>query len=98
MNGTKHLTKQVLEECGFVKITDNDIAVVQFVAAIISHRAALLVSIPTSHLLDRMSYKDVTIAIDGSVYKNHPRMDVWLNELIAIFTKSDLKVRLFMIL
>lgn len=88
MNGTKHLTRKILIDNGFVNVTDNDIDVVQYVSAIISHRAALLVAIPTSVLLNRMSYKDVTIAIDGSVYKNHPRMNVWLTQLITILTNS----------
>lgn len=88
MNGTMHLTRKVLIDNGFENVTDNDIAVVQYVSAVISHRAALLVSIPTSVLLNRMSYKDVTIAIDGSVYKNHPRMNVWLTEIITILTNS----------
>lgn len=88
MNGTKHLTRKLLIDNGFVNVTDNDIDVVQYVSAIISHRAALLVSIPTSVLLNRMTHKDITVAIDGSVYKNHPRMDAWLTRLITILTNS----------
>lgn len=89
IHGTKHLTRMVLSDSGFVNVSDHDIAVVQIVSAIASHRAALLVAITTSVLLNRMPYNDVTIAIDGSVYKNHPRMNAWLNRLIDIFTNSE---------
>lgn len=83
MDGTTHLTKEVLIEAGLEDVTPTDIAVVQHIAAVISHRAAILVSITTSVILNRLSSKDVTIAIDGSVYKKHPRMDEWLNRIIG---------------
>lgn len=83
MNGTVHLTRDVLTEAGFRQVTPFDISTAQHVAAVLSHRAALLVSINTSVILARLSCKDVTIAIDGSVYKCHPRMDQWLNKIIA---------------
>lgn len=44
----------------------------------ISARAARLVSICTSVLLNRMDDDDITIAIDGSVYKHHPRLKKWM--------------------
>lgn len=83
LNGTTHLTKEVLAEAGFKDVTDHDIIVCQHVAAVVGHRAALLVAIPTSVLLTRLTCPDITIAIDGSVYKNHPRMDAWLNRIIS---------------
>lgn len=56
--------------------------VIQFVSALVSYRAAKLVSINTAILLNRMDEKDITIAIDGSLYKHHPRMRHWLDDLI----------------
>lgn len=83
MQGTTNRTKDVLIEAGFHNITANDIAIAQHVSAVISHRAALLVAITTSVLLKRLIDPDVTIAIDGSVYKNHPRMHEWLTRIIG---------------
>lgn len=83
MKDTNHLTKEVLHEAGFQNVTEFDINVAKHVAAVISHRAALLVSITTSVIMERLTCKDVTIAIDGSVYKNHPRMDAWLTKIIG---------------
>lgn len=82
LDGTTTLTKEALEESNLNKFTDDDIQIVQYVAALVSQRAALLVSITTAVLLHRIPCKDVTIAIDGSVYKKHPRMHGWLLRLI----------------
>lgn len=83
MDGTTNRTKEVLIKAGFQNITANDIATAQHISGVISHRAALLVSITTSVLLKRLIDPDVTIAIDGSVYKNHPRMHEWLTRIIG---------------
>lgn len=61
---------------------DDDIKVIQFTTALVSYRAALLVSICTSVLLNRMAENDITIAVDGSVYKHHPRIKTWMLQLI----------------
>lgn len=61
---------------------EDDIKVIQYVAAVVSYRAALLVSICTAVLLNRMNEKDITIAVDGSVYKHHPRLKRWMKLLI----------------
>lgn len=95
MDGTTHLTKEVLIEAGFQDVTSQDIAVVQHVAAVISHRAGILVGAVTSVILNRLRKQDVTIAIDGSVYKNHPRMAEWLNRIINKL-KSDEKTVSFL--
>lgn len=68
----------------------DDLAVVQHVAALVGYRAAKLVSINTAQLLKRIGNDNkqsktnevVTIAIDGSVYKHHPRLKAWLEVLI----------------
>lgn len=72
----------MLTEAGFKDLTDFDISIAQHVAAVISHRAALLVSITTSVIMKRLTCPDITIAIDGSVYKGHPRMHKWLTSII----------------
>lgn len=61
---------------------DDDIKVIQYATALVSYRAALLVSICTAVLLNRMNEKEITIAVDGSVYKHHPRLKNWMKQLI----------------
>lgn len=96
MNGTTCQTEELLTECGFQKrnhhFTAHDIRIVKYIAAIVSQRAALLVSITTAVLLKRISGNDITIAIDGSVYKHHPRMDGWLKRIIRALIPAEKRV------
>lgn len=57
--------------------------IIQHVSALISYRAAKLVAINTSILLNRMDENDITVAVDGSLYKHHPRLKGWLEEIIG---------------
>lgn len=93
MQGTTNRTEDVLAEAGFQNVTANDIAVAQHISAVISHRAALLVATTTSVILARLVDPDVTIAIDGSVYKNHPRMHEWLTRIIGKLNTTKKIVR-----
>lgn len=93
LRGTYHLTEQVLKEIGIHSVSHEDILIVQYITAIVSQRAAMLVSITTAVLLRRMSTNDITIAIDGSVYKHHPRMDGWLNRIISSLVPEEKIVR-----
>ena len=58
--------------------TYDDILIIKYIAELISMRSALLISICTSKLLNRMDDNDITIAIDGSLYKHHPRLKGWI--------------------
>ncbi|OXA41712.1 hexokinase-1 [Folsomia candida] len=68
---------------------DEDIAILKHICYIVSDRAAKLVSITLASLLDRMDKPGlVTIAIDGSLYKHHPRLDALLKKYIAKFAPN----------
>lgn len=88
------MSRKALLESGFQNITEHDVEVIQYVSAMVSHRAAIFVSITTSVILKRIYENDLTIAIDGSVYKKHPRMNGWLNRLIALLNTSGKTVNL----
>uniref|UniRef100_A0A0A1WEY4 Phosphotransferase n=3 Tax=Zeugodacus cucurbitae TaxID=28588 RepID=A0A0A1WEY4_ZEUCU len=82
-------THNVLKE-HFVSSADyttDDCYVIRYVCGVISLRAAQLLSINTSMLLNRMNdERDITIAIDGSVYKLHPRIRHWLDDYTKLWT------------
>ena len=61
-----------------------DVKIIQHVVAMVSYRAALLVSACTAVLLNRMPENDITIAVDGSVFKHHPRIKRKYNANIGI--------------
>lgn len=39
-------------------------------------------------LLERIDKKNVTIAVDGSLYKHHPRFETWMRQYIALLAPS----------
>ncbi|KAI4504672.1 hypothetical protein M0802_000222 [Mischocyttarus mexicanus] len=87
VDGSTDNTKEVLAKYDIIP-TEDDINVVQYVCEVVSNRAALLVSICLSALLERIDKKDVSIAIDGSLYKHHPRLEGWMNQYIALLVPS----------
>lgn len=85
MDDTIENTKAVLSNYGYTFEQDynvDDIRVIQYVSTLISLRAAQLVSITTACVLDRMDDENITVAIDGSVYKHHPRLKGWIERTI----------------
>lgn len=81
VDDTNKRTIEIFNEFGYkykIDFDDDDIIIIKYVIEIISARAARLVSICTSVLLNRMDDDDITIAIDGSVYKHHPRLKKWM--------------------
>ncbi|XP_071449051.1 hexokinase type 2 isoform X1 [Hetaerina americana] len=70
--GEYNSCRMVLEELGLGHANDRDCAAVRYVCECISRRAAFLTSAGVSCLLDRMGESDVTVAVDGSVYRFHP--------------------------
>ncbi|KAK2582740.1 hypothetical protein KPH14_005009 [Odynerus spinipes] len=87
VEGGTNNTKDVLAKYDIVP-TEDDINVVQYVCEVVSNRAALLVSICVAALLERIDKKNATIAIDGSLYKHHPRLETWMNQYIALLAPS----------
>jgi hexokinase len=85
LTGSNTSTIRVFDKFNYklnVDYDDDDIKVIQYATALVSYRAALLVSICSAVLLNRMSEKEITIAVDGSVYKHHPRLKKWMKQLI----------------
>ncbi|XP_022184109.1 hexokinase-1 [Nilaparvata lugens] len=82
--GTMH-TETILSEDFDVELTTpDDLAVVKYVCEIVSLRAALLVSTGLAAILQHMDRPDSTIAVDGSLYKYHPRFQKWMDHFIRL--------------
>jgi len=89
ISNTNTNTIDVLKQFGYKYIEDydeDDISVVQNVCELVSHRAAKLVSICTARLLNRMKDDDITVAVDGSLYKHHPRFKAIMQRYIEVLT------------
>ena len=63
--------RQALEELGVdpEEVTDDDCSAVRYVCEAVSRRASMMASAGITALLKKMDYKDVVIAIDGSLFR-----------------------------
>ncbi|KYM78209.1 PREDICTED: hexokinase-1-like [Atta cephalotes] len=93
LDGGDSNTKEILAKFGIIPDED-DIRIVQYVCEVASNRAALLVSICLASLIDRIDKEQVTIAVDGSLYKHHPRLEGWMKQYISLLCTSGRKFKL----
>ncbi|XP_076174991.1 hexokinase A isoform X2 [Ptiloglossa arizonensis] len=64
--------RQVLAELGIRNVSDQDCENVRYVCSVVSSRAAHLASAGIATLLNKTAENNVTVGIDGSVYRYHP--------------------------
>ncbi|XP_037916312.1 hexokinase type 2 isoform X1 [Hermetia illucens] len=92
--GTYNNCRMILEELGLVDATDEDCANVRFICECVSSRAAHLVSTGIAVLINKMDEPSVTVGVDGSVYRFHPRfhnlMYAKLRQLVKPHIQFDL--------
>lgn len=75
-------------------VTDEDCSSLRYVCEVVSRRASFMASAGITALLKKMDYKDVVIAIDGSLFRYHPHfknvMQSRISQLMGIDYKFDL--------
>lgn len=86
--------REVLAELGMRNVSDQDCENVRYVCSLVSRRAAHLVSAGIAALLNKMGENNVTVGIDGSVYRFHPHFHDLMTEKISEL--QNYKVRTMM--
>lgn len=75
-------------------ITDEDCSATRYICELVSRRAGFMAAAGITALLKKMDYKDVVVAIDGSVFRYHPHfpniMRSRIQQLMGIDYKFDL--------
>ncbi|KAK5981467.1 Phosphotransferase [Trichostrongylus colubriformis] len=89
-------TAKILSEIGFRKATQADCANVAYVCSVVTARAAHLLAAGIATLINRMSRPLVTVGIDGSVYRFHPRFPQLLDDKIAELIDENLRYKLML--
>lgn len=56
-------------DLGINDVSDDDCSAIRYVCECVSRRAGFMVSAGITALLKKMDYKDVVVAIDGSVFR-----------------------------
>ncbi|KAK4320248.1 hypothetical protein Pmani_008859 [Petrolisthes manimaculis] len=88
--------RNILEELGFNDATDADCANVRYVCTCVSRRAAYLVAAGVAVLLNHINEENVTVAVDGSVYRFHPHFHNLMVEQISHLIKPGIKFDLML--
>lgn len=86
--------REILAELGLRNVSDQDCENVRYVCSVVSRRAAHLVSAGIATLLNKMSEDNVTVGIDGSVYRFHPHFHDLMTAKISEL--QPYKVRIMM--
>jgi len=86
--------RKVMAELGMPDVSEEDCSVVRHICECISRRAGFMAAAGITALLKKMDYHDVTIAIDGSVFRYHPHfpniMQSRISQLMGVEYKFDL--------
>lgn len=77
------VTRDILTDIGIQNPSDQDCVDVRYVCECITRRAAHLVSAALATLILKMGDPDITIGVDGSVYRFHPMF----HDLVCISTR-----------
>lgn len=94
--GTYMYCRDVLDELGLEHATDEDCANVRYICECVSSRAAHLVSAGIAALINKMDEKSVTVGVDGSVYRFHPKFHDLMKAKIRQFVKPDISFDLML--
>ncbi|CAH1796808.1 unnamed protein product [Owenia fusiformis] len=84
------ITRMVLHEVGLDDVTSEDCAHVQYVCSVVSTRAAYLISAALAVLLNRIGQAEVTIAVDGPLYRFHPKFHDRMMDKINQLVNTDI--------
>ncbi|KAG7213805.1 hypothetical protein KM043_003021 [Ampulex compressa] len=83
VDGGSNNTEEIMNQFG-ITATEEDIRIVRYICEIVSKRAALLVSVCLAALLERIDKDEIAIAVDGSLYKHHPRLKGWITRYVSL--------------
>lgn len=75
--------REVLAEIGVRNASDQDCENVRYVCSVVSRRAAHLASSGTAAVLNKIGEDNVTVGVDGSVYRFHPHFHDLMTEKIG---------------
>ena len=87
-------TRKALERMDIMDASEDDCEQVRLVCSRVSTRAAYLVSAAVATIINKMKRPQVTVGVDGSVYRYHPHfhdlMEAKISELVRPECKFEL--------
>ncbi len=89
-------TRAVLAELNIKSPSEEDCSALRYIVEAVSRRAGFMASAGITALLKKMDYKDVVVAIDGSVFRYHPHFPNIMRSRIAQLMGIDYKFDLML--
>lgn len=90
-------TKRILKElAGIENPCTQDCAVVKYICNSVTKRAAQLIAAGLAVILKRMDKSEVTIAVDGSLFRFHPRLKIILEGTLRKLVEPTTKFQLIL--
>ncbi|CAF0901658.1 unnamed protein product [Adineta ricciae] len=84
-------TRRVLEDIGIRNPSYDDCAIVQHICKIVSKRAARLAGAGLAVLINRINKPNVTVGVDGSLYRYHPRFKRNMEKCMQNLVSKNIK-------
>ncbi|XP_030376247.1 hexokinase type 2-like [Scaptodrosophila lebanonensis] len=86
---------EVLNECCLNDASDEDKACLRYICETISTRSAKLVACGLVTLINKMEICDLSVGIDGSLYRRHPKYHDLLMDNVKKYVGTDVCVQFF---
>ncbi|RWS21914.1 putative hexokinase HKDC1-like protein [Leptotrombidium deliense] len=93
-NGEYTNADQVLKQLDIEEYSREDCDKLKYICTLVSTRAAHLASAAVATILNRIKRFNTTIAVDGSVYRKHPRFRQIMEETIPKLINPRYKFKL----
>ncbi|CAF3861549.1 unnamed protein product [Rotaria magnacalcarata] len=87
-------TRRVLEDMGIRNPTFDDCAIIQHICKNVSKRAARLAGACLTVVINRINKPNVTVGVDGSLYRYHPRFKRNMEKCIKTLVNKNIKFKL----
>ncbi|CAF0969806.1 unnamed protein product [Rotaria magnacalcarata] len=84
-------TRRVLQDMGIRNPTYDDCAIVQHICKNVSKRAARLAGAGLAVLINRINKPQITVGVDGSLYRYHPRFKRNMEKCIKNLVNKNIK-------
>lgn len=85
------VTREILNEMGIQNPSDEDCEIVRYCCELVSRRSARLVGSALASLILRIGEQEITIGVDGSVYRFHPRFHDLMTAAVKELIPSSYK-------
>ena len=88
--------RNVLFKLGIVGASEADLSAIRYICECVSRRAGFMCAAGITALLKKMDYKDVVVAVDGSLFRHHPHFHNVMKSRVAQLMGIDYKFDIIM--